>query len=292
MNLKTLRAKKERNQAFYSMQAALDEANEAEVLLQAYKDRLGAAQQSMMIASESFDLARLRLRAEYSTSQKNFAPGANPEIDRHDLKQAAQAFNAGMAIYPDSCPKQTSEQRARSPNRKLVGRDIQARFRSAKAKYNEAERLLQQAKAQLENVTKEHEQARNAYTQARSKLEAAKQLTIQTNLDYVELLANARSPSAYNAMILNMERAQKAGVPPEYHGNLWVTQEENGNINILFGGKNKPNGEGHAHYVLELSGAAKRIREIGEERPPEHIRKAAALRNRITKGIHTSVTDS
>jgi hypothetical protein len=45
--------------------------------------------------------------------------------------------------------------------------------------------------------------------------------------------------------------AVKAGVPQQYHDNLWVSTDSNGNTNIYFGGIGKPNGPGHGHYVMD-----------------------------------------
>ena len=55
--------------------------------------------------------------------------------------------------------------------------------------------------------------------------------------------------------------AAKAGVPHQYHDNVWISTDSSGNTNIYFGGFGKPNGPGHGHYVMDRSGKVTYMRD-------------------------------
>jgi hypothetical protein len=48
--------------------------------------------------------------------------------------------------------------------------------------------------------------------------------------------------------------AIRAGTPKKYWDDVKVVEESSGNISVYFGGRGKPDGAGHAHYVIGRSG--------------------------------------
>lgn len=278
------RAKVKRNGTYYRMQAA----SEDELKARSYLDQATQEHQDAYAhknqAHENLELALKRLRSVQSSLGQQKAGGASSGAIKRTLRRLANAYNSRDDYPLDDCTEQNTKQRARSPNRK----DLASQIKSAKSKLNEAGKVHRQAEAKLSSAEAALKRAKRSYSYANTELERAKQAAIDWNLEYLRLLEIV-DPQKADVLKLNMERADKAGVPREYHGNLYVSAEENGNINILFGGKKKPNGEDHGHYVLDKFGNVVYAREIGAERPPEHIRKAAAERK---KGIHSSTTDS
>jgi hypothetical protein len=66
--------------------------------------------------------------------------------------------------------------------------------------------------------------------------------------------------------------ANLAGVPYHFGDDVKVVQEAGGITSIYFGGRGKPDGNGHAHYVLDQFGYISYHRDPGEARGPQNRR--------------------
>ena len=63
-------------------------------------------------------------------------------------------------------------------------------------------------------------------------------------------------------------------MPHQYHDNVWVSLDSNGNTNIYFGGVGKPNGPGHGHYVMDRSGEVTYKRDPFDPHGAQNFEKA------------------
>ncbi len=112
-------------------------------------------------------------------------------------------------------------------------------FQRAKDDFNACKRTFDAAKA-------EHERASAEFRRAKAEFDSCAK-AFKSRLEKVKAEGNKRREDKKSI-------AAKAGVPLQYHDNLWVSTDSNGNTNIYFGGVGKPNGPGHGHYVMNRSG--------------------------------------
>ena len=68
--------------------------------------------------------------------------------------------------------------------------------------------------------------------------------------------------------------AAKAGVPHQYHDNVWISTDSSGNTNIYFGGVGKPNGPGHGRYVMDRNGNVTYKRDPFDPHGAQNFEKA------------------
>ncbi len=68
------------------------------------------------------------------------------------------------------------------------------------------------------------------------------------------------------------DSAIRAGVPAHYGDEVKVVNEPGGNTSVYFGGVGKPDGPGHAHYVVDQFGNLTWRREPFEDRGPHNAR--------------------
>lgn len=68
------------------------------------------------------------------------------------------------------------------------------------------------------------------------------------------------------------DTAIKAGTPHQYWNDVKVVEEASGNTSVYFGGVGKPDGPGHAHYVIDRFGNLTWRREPNESRGRHNAR--------------------
>jgi len=68
------------------------------------------------------------------------------------------------------------------------------------------------------------------------------------------------------------DTAVKAGTPRQYWDSVKVVEETSGNTSVYFGGVGKPDGVGHAHYVVDRFGNLTWRREPNESRGRHNAR--------------------
>ena len=76
--------------------------------------------------------------------------------------------------------------------------------------------------------------------------------------------------------------AAKAGVPHQYHDNVWISTDSSGNTNIYFGGVGKPNGPGHGHYVMDRSGKVTYMRDPFDPHGAQSVMRYEQLERRLS----------
>ncbi len=132
------------------------------------------------------------------------------------------------------------------------------------------------AKAEHEAASAEFKAAQVVRRRAQDQLEAAKAEHERRAEKFRELKAEAnRAKDAFSHRLAELraeqERrkddkrslAQQAGVPSQYWDDVWVSIDEDGNVNIYFGGLGEPVGDGHGHYAMDASGHVTYRRDPG-----------------------------
>ena len=76
--------------------------------------------------------------------------------------------------------------------------------------------------------------------------------------------------------------AAKAGVPHQYHDNVWISTDSSGNTNIYFGGVGKPSGPGHGHYVMDRSGKVTYMRDPFDPHGAQSVMRYEQLERRLS----------
>ena len=76
--------------------------------------------------------------------------------------------------------------------------------------------------------------------------------------------------------------AAKAGVPHQYHDNVWISTDSSGNTNIYFGGVGKPNGPGHGRYVMDRSGKVTYMRDPFDPHGAQNVVRYEQLERRLS----------
>ena len=76
--------------------------------------------------------------------------------------------------------------------------------------------------------------------------------------------------------------AAKAGVPHQYHDNVWISTDSSGNTNIYFGGFGKPNGPGHGRYVMDRSGKVTYKRDPFNPHGAQSVMRYEQLERRLS----------
>ena len=84
--------------------------------------------------------------------------------------------------------------------------------------------------------------------------------------------------------------AAKAGVPHQYHDNVWISTDSSGNTNIYFGGFGKPNGPGHGRYVMDRSGKVTYMRDPFDPHGAQSVMRYEQLERRLSAVAHPAST--
>ena len=159
----------------------------------------------------------------------------------HDMRDGASArmyANQGHAC-------KTRSQTLAAERRQLVSeiRVARERLNAAKPAFWSAKGEFARAQQTFHSARAEHERAQEALERAKADFESCTK-AFRSRLD--ELKSASRKK--------RKELAAKAGVPLQYQDDVWISMEPNGNVNIYFGGVDKPDGPGHGHYVMGRNG--------------------------------------
>ena len=159
----------------------------------------------------------------------------------HDMRDGASArmyANQGHAC-------KTRSQTLAAERRQLVSeiRVARERLNAAKPAFWSAKGEFARAQQTFHSARAEHERAQEALERAKADFESCAK-AFRSRLD--ELKSASRKK--------RKELAAKAGVPLQYQDDVWISMEPNGNVNIYFGGVDKPDGPGHGHYVMGRNG--------------------------------------
>lgn len=197
---------------------------------------------------------------------KSAFESASLAYDMRDGGGARMYANQGHACKARS-------QTLAAERRQLVSeiRAARERFESAKPAFQAAKGEFARAQQTFHSARAEHELAEAEFKRAKTNLEECTK-AFRSRLD--ELKSASRKK--------RKELAAKAGVPLRHQDDVWISTEPNGNVNIYFGGVDKPDGPGHGHYVMSQNGTVTYRRDPfaphGAQNFTENRRESATLR--------------
>ena len=121
-----------------------------------------------------------------------------------------------------------------------------AEHEAARDDFKAAQAACRQVQAEFDAAKAEHERHQDEFREAKQEAERTKDaFTRSLNELRAEQLQRKDDKRAL---------AQQAGVPSQYWDDVWVSTDEDGNVNIYFGGIGEPAGDGHGHYAMDASG--------------------------------------
>lgn len=181
------------------------------------------------------------LQETASQNMKRAFDNASSAYDRRD--------GAGAASYAAEGHRYKAESQGYVNER----RGLVAELRSAKERHDATKPAFQRAKDDFNSAKRafdsakaEHERAQTQFKRAKAEFDQAAR-AFKSRLEKVKTEGQKRREDRKSI-------AAKAGVPYQYHDNVWVSTDSSGNTNIYFGGAGKPNGPGHGHYVMDRNG--------------------------------------
>lgn len=119
-------------------------------------------------------------------------------------------------------------------------------YAHAKRVFRDNMRIYTEVRSRYEQAKFEHDAVRALFDRASADFELARSAVVAR---IKQLKEEARRKQNDRRFI-----ARYAGVPEQYIDNTWMSAQSDGTINIYFGGKDKPSGIGHGHYVVDATG--------------------------------------
>lgn len=138
-----------------------------------------------------------------------------------------------------------------------------AAFQYAKAEADRTQADFDRAKAIFERAKADHESKKTDFNRFRSDFNHLKEA-------YGKRLASVRE-AAKKRREEKRAIAERAGVPAQYCDNVWISKKPDGTVHIYFGGIGEPNGEGHGHYVVNVSGEVSYRRDPFDPHGPQNF---------------------
>ncbi len=220
-----------------SARDAMNRAYEAKQRAYADQDRSWQQYQSVRSANgPRIDSLNAQQERAFQ-SMKSAFDNASAAHDRRD--------GAGAASYAADGHRYKAEAQGYVAERRRLVEEIRSArvtheaskpaFQRAKDDFNSCKRTFDAAKA-------EHERASTEFKRAKAEFDSCAK-AFKSRLEKVKAEGNKRREDKKSI-------AAKAGVPYQYHDNLWVSTDSNGNTSVYFGGIGKPTGPGHGHYVM------------------------------------------
>lgn len=195
---------------------------------------------------------------------KSAFESASLAYDMRDGASARMHANQGHACKSRS-------QTLAAERRQLVSeiRAARERFEGAKPAFQTAKGEFARAQQTFHSARAEHELAEAEFKRAKADFESYTK-AFRSRLD--ELKSASRKK--------RKELAAKAGVPLQYQDDVWISTEPNGNVNIYFGGVDKPDRLGHGHYVMDPNGAVTYRRDPFAPHGPQNFESSGTLYDR------------
>lgn len=216
----------------------------------AYEDQEASWQDYQRVRSSNgprIDQLNSRQESAFEAMKRAF-DNASSAHDRRDGASARMYAVEGHRHKAES-------QQAVAERRRLVDeiRAARGRHEAVKPAFQRAKGQFDQAKSEYDRAKADHERKGDDFKRAKVEFDSAKQ-AFQSRLEKVKA-ENKRKRDDKRSI------AARAGVPPHYRDNVWISKEPDGAINIYFGGVGEPNGLGHGHYVMDRNGKVTYRRE-------------------------------
>lgn len=221
------------------------------------------------------------LNAQQERAFQNMKRAFESASSAHDRRDGASA-----ASYAAEGHRYKAEAQGHVAERRRLVEEIRStrpQHDLAKASFQRAKDGFNTCKRSFDTAKAEHERAESEFKRTNAEFDSCAK-AFKSRLDKVKLEGKKRRDD-------KKAIAEKAGVPRQYHDNLWVSTDSNGNTSIYFGGVGKPNGPGHGHYVMDRSGNVTYKRDVHDEHGSQNFEKAdlymrSARRNHAPLGTN------
>ena len=186
------------------------------------------------------DSLNARQESAFQNMKRSY-DAASSAYDRRDGASASSHAAEGRSYKEES-------QRCVAERRRLVEeiRSARTQHDASKPAFQRAKDDFSFAKRAFDSAKAEHERAQMEFKRAKADFDSCAK-AFKSRLEKVKAEGQKRREDKKSI-------AAKAGVPYQYHDNVWVSTDSSGNTNIYFGGVGKPNGPGHGHYVMDRNG--------------------------------------
>ena len=241
-------ARQRQQAAWEAQQAAWERRSSARAVMNRAYEAKQAAYADQQAAWEAYMSIKLTngpridsLNAQQERAYQNMKSAFESASLAHDMRDGA---SARMHANQGHVHKARSQAFA-AERRQLVSeiRAARERFDAVKPAFQAAKDAFVCARQAFQSAKAEHERAQAEFKHAKAEFDSRTK-AFQARLD--ELKSASRKK--------RKELAAKAGVPLQYQEDVWISIEPNGNVNIYFGGVDKPDGPGHGHYVMSKNG--------------------------------------
>ena len=194
-------------------------------------------------------------------NMKRSYDAASSAYDRRDGASASSHAAEGRSYKEES-------QRCVAERRRLVEeiRSARTQHDASKPAFQRAKDDFSSAKRAFDSAKAEHERAQMEFKRAKADFDSCAK-AFRSRLEKVKAEGQKRREDKKSI-------AAKAGVPYQYHDNVWVSTDSSGNTNIYFGGVGKPNGPGHGHYVMDRNGNVTYKRDPFDPHGAQNFEKA------------------
>lgn len=224
-----------------SARDAMNRTHEAKQ--RAYADQ-DTTWQALQRLRDSYGPRIEQLNSQQETAFQNMKSAYSNASSAYESRNGAMAssYAADGRRYKEESQQYVNERRG------LVAelRTAKDRHEATKPAFQRAKDNFNSAKHAFDSAKAEHERTQAEFKSAKASFDAASQ-AFRSRLEKVR--AEGQKKREDKKAI-----AAKAGVPHQYHDNLWVSTDSNETTNIYFGGIGKPNGPGHGHYAMDRNG--------------------------------------
>jgi chromosome segregation ATPase len=262
-------AQDETSEAYDAKQDAYEEQQEAWEELQRLRDSNGPR-----IGDLKAEHQDMYERTQQLSRDIDYAFSSGNKQDAFDMIEEVKQLRSDMAELPPQWRELSGEindareihSRAAERFRPLqaefvhlrsISNDAKAEHEEARAEFKETQAACNEAKAEFEDAKAHHENLKDDFHDAKREHQRARDAFSQ-RLDELRAEQQQRKDDRRSL-------AQEAGVPSEYWDDVWVSIDNEGTVNIYFGGSDEPAGEGHGHYAMDASGYVTYRRDPGEE---------------------------
>ncbi len=184
------------------------------------------------------------LNAQQERAYQNMRQAFDNASSAHDRRDGASA-----RMYADEGHRHKAESQGYVAERRRLVEEI----RSARATHEASKPAFQRAKDEFNATKREFDAAKAEHERTQAEFQRAKEAfdgaakAFRARLELVKAEGKKRRDDKRSI-------AEKAGVPYQYHDDIWISKGSDGTTNIYFGGVGKPNGPGHGHYVMDAKG--------------------------------------
>lgn len=194
------------------------------------------------LANERLESARVTL----VESRDNF------DLQQQEVGRARADWSRAIHDHKKS---KRYHQWLRRENSRLIGL-LKSRSKRGRSEVSRLRKDIASARLVSDELLVASKEAFRRLRAAELVLEHKRSDCIVAEMDYEDAWSRLCKIEEAKTLRQNLIIAKKAGVPEQYLNDLKVVTKSNGTTHIYFGGIDSPDGEGHAHYVVNSEGFA------------------------------------